>query len=99
MKEPTTAYPMSLSIDYPEQSLNRLTTFFRLFTAIPIIIIIVLLVGVTGQQGNGAGGSSYQYAAGGLVFLPLVLMLVFRQKYPKWWFDWNLALTKFSNPC
>ncbi len=23
-------------------------------------------------------------------------MLLFRQKYPKWWFDWNLALTKFS---
>ena len=23
-------------------------------------------------------------------------MILFRQKYPKWWFDWNVALTKFS---
>jgi hypothetical protein len=34
---------------------------------------------------------------GGLVFLPLVLMIVFRQKYPRWWFDWNLNLLRFSN--
>jgi len=36
------------------------------------------------------------YAAGGLVILPLVLMLLFRQKYPRWWFEWNVALIKFS---
>jgi hypothetical protein len=23
-------------------------------------------------------------------------MILFRKKYPKWWFDWNLALTRFS---
>ncbi len=23
-------------------------------------------------------------------------MLLFRQKYPGWWFDWNVALIKFS---
>ncbi|MFC2032579.1 DUF4389 domain-containing protein [Chloroflexota bacterium] len=39
---------------------------------------------------------TYRYAAAGLVFLPIVLMILFRQKYPKWWFDWNVALTKFS---
>jgi hypothetical protein len=39
---------------------------------------------------------TYRYAAAGLVFVPLVLMLLFRQKYPKWWFDWNVALTKFG---
>ncbi len=94
MAEIPTAYPMSLSIDYPEK-LNRLTTFFRIFMVIPIWIIIVLLTGGEGQWG-GDGGWSYQYAAAGLVFLPIVLMLLFRQKYPRWWFDWNVALTKFS---
>ena len=94
MVQTLTAYPVSLSIDYPEK-LNRLTTFFRIFTAIPIVIIIGLLSSVEFGW-EGAGGWIYRYSAAGLVFLPLVLMILFRQKYPKWWFDWNLALTKFS---
>lgn len=94
MVETSNGYPMSLSVDYPEK-LNRLTTFFRIFTVIPILIILTLLTGGS-NQGGGDGGWSYQYAAAGVVVLPLVLMLLFRQKYPKWWFDWNLALIKFS---
>jgi len=94
MAETTIAYPASLSIDYPDRNLNRLTTFFRIFTAIPIIIIIGLLT--SAEFGGEGGGWTYRYAAAGLVFLPLVLMILFRQKYPKWWFDWNLALTKFG---
>jgi len=94
MAETTIAYPASLSIDYPDRNLNRLTTFFRIFTAIPIIIIIGLLT--SAEFGGEGGGWTYRYAAAGIVFLPLVLMILFRQKYPKWWFDWNLALTKFG---
>ena len=95
MSEPSSSYPISLSVDYPDRNLNRLTTFFRIFTAIPIVIIIGLLSSAEyGWEGGGWG--IYRYAAAGLVFLPLVLMLLFRQKYPKWWFDWNVALTKFS---
>ena len=94
MAETTIAYPASLSFDYPDRNLNRLTTFFRIFTAIPIIIIIGLLT--SAEFGGEGGGWTYRYAAAGLVFLPLVLMILFRQKYPKWWFDWNLALTKFG---
>jgi hypothetical protein len=93
MAETTTAYPASLSIDYPDRNLNRLTTFFRIFTSIPIVIIIGLLSSA-GSSSNG--GDGWRYGVAGLVFLPLVLMILFRQKYPKWWFDWNLALTKFS---
>ncbi len=93
MVQTSTAYPVSLSIDYPDRNLNRLTSFFRLFTAIPIFIIIWLLVG--GSSPWGGGGWSWQYTVAGLVFPPIVLMLLFRQKYPKWWFDWNVALTKF----
>ncbi|MFC1873040.1 DUF4389 domain-containing protein, partial [Chloroflexota bacterium] len=95
MAEILTTYPVSLSIDYPDRNLNRLTTFFRIIIAIPILIIIGFIT--SGNFGGTAeGNESYQYAVAGLVFLPLVLMILFRQKYPKWWFDWNVALTKFS---
>jgi hypothetical protein len=71
------AYPINLSVDYPDKKMNRITTFLRLLVVIPILIILGLI-------------------AGGLVFVPTVLMLLFLQKYPRWWFDWNLALTKFG---
>lgn len=83
MAETTRQYPLTLSVDYPE-TLDRMTTLFRIFTVIPIAIILALL--------NGG----YRYGGVGLVVLPLVLMILFRQKYPQWWFDWNLALTRFS---
>jgi len=63
---------------------------------IPIIIILGLLVASSGNQGDTTGSWSYQYSAAGFVLLPLILMLLFRQKYPQWWFDWNVALVKFN---
>jgi len=87
-----TTYPATLAIDYPDKPLNRLTTFFRIFTAIPIIIILSLL---SASMGSDTEGMSYHFALGGLVFVPLILMILFRQKYPRWWFDWNLALVRF----
>ena len=95
MADTSITYPVSLYIDYPDRNLNKLTTFFRIFTVIPIAIIIGLLSSGT-YEWEGANGEVYQYAAAASVFLPLVLMILFRQKYPKWWFDWNVALTKFS---
>jgi hypothetical protein len=94
MAKGSSAYPVSLSIDYPDRKLNRLTTFFRPFVAIPIAIILGLLIGAA--FGWEDGEWDYQCSTAGLVVLPIVLMLLFRQKYPKWWFDWNLALTRFS---
>jgi len=90
----STTYPMEMTIDYPDRKLNRLTTFFRPFMVIPIAIILGLIAGAAFTRGND--GQSYQAATGGLVVLPTVLMILFRKKYPKWWFDWNLALTRFS---
>lgn len=94
MVETKNNYPADLSIDYPEKS-DRLTTFFRIFTVIPILIILVLLVNGT-YESHSEQGWRYMYHAAGFVVVPTVLMILFRKKYPRWWFDWNLALTKFA---
>jgi hypothetical protein len=90
-------YPVSFAVDYPDRDLNRLSTFFRIFAAIPILIVATLLTSSmsTGQWDGHT--SQIVYEAGGIVTLPLVLMLLFRQKYPRWWFDWNLELMRFFN--
>jgi hypothetical protein len=91
------AYPATLGIDYPDRNLNRLSSFFRLLVAIPIGIVLSLMTsGSFSTWTTGTPGWRSGAAAGGLVFLPLVLMILFRKKYPKWWFDWNLGLTRFS---
>jgi hypothetical protein len=89
------AYPVTLAIDYPDRALNRLTTFFRIFTVIPIVIILSLVTGGTLDLST-PGSWAWLYAAGGILVLPVLLMILFRQKYPRWWFDWNIALVKFS---
>lgn len=90
-------YPLTFAVDYPERSLNRLSTAFRIFTIIPIAILAAALEG--GSFTTNAGGSEARYAAGGIgvLVIPVVLMLLFRKKYPRWWYDWNLQLTRFSN--
>ncbi|SHI65616.1 DUF4389 domain-containing protein [Parasporobacterium paucivorans] len=97
MEENTATYPVKLSIEYPERQLDRMTSFFRLFTVIPIAIILGLVVGGNGGDSNaGQEAWHYTFSAGGVLALPTLLMILFRQKYPKWWFDFNLELTKFS---
>lgn len=91
------SYPVQFEIDFPDRSLNRLTTAFRIFVAIPILIVIGALSGGSFQTSSGHA-MTYMAAGGtGLLFLPPLLMIVFRQKYPRWWFDWNLNLFRFSN--
>lgn len=95
MSEMPSSYPASLSIDYPDRKLNRLTTFFRIFMVIPIGIVLALILGGASGWENDPG-MNYQLAAGGgLLVLPLILMILFRKKYPRWWFDWNINLYKF----
>jgi hypothetical protein len=84
-------YPVTFSVDYPERQLNRLTTFFRIFTVIPIGILAAFL------PGGSASSFGAVISAGSLVVLPTVFMLLFRKKYPRWWFDWNLELSRFGN--
>jgi hypothetical protein len=90
---PNGDYPVQFSVEYPDRPLNRLTTGFRIFTAIPILIVLAAIGGGAASFGRtmvAAGGA-------GLLFLPPLLMILFRRKYPRWWFDWNLELLRFSN--
>ena len=90
-------YPVNFSVDYPDRALNRVTTFFRIFTVIPIAIVLGAVAGGTWQWSYANGSTSVVAGAGGLLFFAPLLMLVFRQKYPRWWFDWNLELQRFGN--
>src|SRR5437879_9562603 len=81
-------YPVRFSVEYPARPLNRLTSALRIFTAIPILIVLVLI--------NGFDARTVAAGSTGLLFLPPLLLILFRQKYPRWWFDWNLQLLRFS---
>lgn len=89
-------YPLKFSVDYPDRDLDRLSSFFRVLWIIPIAIILALVSGSSG--GSTAGDqTSVGFAAGGFLFLPPLLMLLFRKKYPAWWADWNRELLRFGN--
>lgn len=90
------SYPVEFDVDYPGRPLDRLTTALRIFVAIPILVLLSTLSGENYHSNNQT--TMYTVAgAGGLLFLPPLLMIVFRQKYPRWWFDWNLNFLRFSN--
>jgi hypothetical protein len=86
------AYPATLEIDYPDRELNRLTSFFRPVVAIPILIILAFVSGPTVHVST----TRQSFEAGGMIVAATALMIIFRQKYPRWWFDWNLSLTRFG---
>jgi Domain of unknown function (DUF4389) len=90
-------YPVTFSVEYPDRQLNRLSSAFRIFAVIPIAIVAGLLPGSELAGGAGEYGYGAAIASGSLVFLPTVLILLFRKKYPRWWFDWNLELMRFAN--
>ena len=90
-------YPVQFSVDYPDRDLDRMTTLFRIFVAIPILIVLGSVSASTYQSSSQSSNRVAVAAAGGLLFLGPLLMIVFRQKYPRWWFDWNRELLRFSN--
>ena len=90
-------YPVGFSVDYPDRPLNRLSTALRIFTVIPIAIVLASIGGYSGTYAGGAETTTIAIGGTGLLFLPPLLMILFRQKYPRWWFDWNLELLRFTN--
>jgi hypothetical protein len=93
------AYPVQFAVDYPDRDLNRLTTALRIFTVIPIAIVLGAVGGFNGSYSGHPDAQTTTIVVGGtgLLFLPPLLMILFRQKYPRWWFDWNLELLRFTN--
>jgi hypothetical protein len=93
MNESTSGeYPVLLDIEYPDRELNWVTTFLRPIVVVPIAVVLSLLSGPSAH----ASSDEYWFAAGGILVVPTMLLLVFRRKYPGWWFDWNLELTRFA---
>ena len=87
-------YPARLEIDYPER-LSRLTTLLRIVWIIPISIVVAAVTGGIFSWGIEDVLAAY-VTGGGVLFFAQLLMILFRQKYPSWWFDWNLELTRFT---
>jgi len=92
-------YTARLTIDYPE-SLDRLTTLLRVIWIIPIAVVLSLLTAtgnetVVRETGERVMRSTGGGISGGL-FLATVLMIVFRVRYPRWWFDFARELTRFG---
>ena len=91
-------YPVRFAVEYPERQLDRLTSFFRVFTVIPILIVVGAIVGYsTGYSEAGEGSANIVISGVGILFFPALLLILFRGRYPRWWFDWNLQLLRFLN--
>ena len=91
-------YPVRFAVDYPDRELDRLSTAFRIFTVIPIAIVLATIGGYSARWGTSTTATTEVAVGGtGLLFIPPLLMIVFRQKYPRWWFDWNVQLLRFAN--
>ena len=97
MVTPQQSYGARLDVDYPE--LDRLTTFFRLIWIIPIMIILSLISAASSWTVVTKTGETITQSSGGIaagLFAATVLMIVFRERYPRWWFDFAREFARFS---
>ena len=96
MQPRTLEHPVQLDVDYPDRPLDRLSSAFRLLTILPVLAVLAT-IGGPALGGDGFGDLLCLGLAGGVLFLPPLLTIVFREKYPRWWYDWNLELLRFTN--
>ena len=89
-------HPVRFAVDYPDRALNRLSSAFRIFTEIPIAIVLASIGGYSSGEYDTGETSTIVIGGTGLLFLPPLLMIVFREKYPRWWFDFNLELLRVN---
>jgi hypothetical protein len=95
---PSTAYPARLEVDYTDEH-DRVSTLFRLILVIPIAIIYGALTAGATTTVYEEGGDTVTQTGGGIVaglFMATLLMILFRQRYPRWWFDFARELTRFG---
>jgi len=91
-------YPARLEVDYPDQH-DRVTTFFRVIMVIPIGIVSAVLTAGATQTVYNQSGQVVRTTSGGItagLFVATLLMIVFRQRYPRWWFDFALEMARFG---
>ena len=93
--EASSDYPVQFSVDY-QASRSRLSVLLRIILAIPIVIVGAAIGGYIDMGDPELNEALAPLYAGGLLFIGPLLMIVFRKKYPKWWFDWNLELSRFT---
>jgi len=94
---PSADYALTFDVDYPDRPLSRLSSFFRIFTIIPIAIVLATLGTVSFSSSSSDQYAGFAATGGGLLVIPPLLLILFRQKYPRWWFDWNRELLRFTN--
>ena len=92
----SSARQATFDVERPDRPLNRVTTALRAFTVIPAAILLASVSGGGFWTGSGNTGIRLAFGGPGLLFVPPLLMLVFREKYPRWWFDFNRELMRFS---
>ena len=88
-------YPVQLSVDY-QGARNRLSVLLRIILAIPILVVGAFIGGYFDTGNRELNEALLPISAGGVLFIGPLLMIVFRKKYPRWWFDWNLELSRFT---
>ena len=92
MRQP---HPLQYDVEYPDRPLNRLTTALRLLAALPIVLLLAAIGGASVV--SGADTTTVVASGSALLVLPPLLMIVFRGKYPRWWYDFNVELLGFQN--
>jgi len=93
-----TAYPARLGVDYSDEH-DRLKTLFRIVLIIPIAFVCGVLTAGETRTVHDQAGQAVSTTSGGIVsglFLATLLMILFRRRYPRWWFDFARELTRFG---
>jgi hypothetical protein len=91
-------YPARLEIAYPDR-LNRVTTAFRLVLVVPIVILSSILTGEGTESVQTSSGAWVTTTSAGItagLSVATLLLILFRRRYPRWWFDFALELTRFT---
>lgn len=89
-------YALRFSVDYPDRALKRFSSFLRIIFTIPIVVV---LAAISGSSWFSDGSDQWSIIIGGgtgVLFLAPLLLIVFRQKYPRWWFDFSVQLIRFE---
>jgi hypothetical protein len=97
--EPTsTTYPARLQVDYQEHH-NRLTTLLRVILVIPIGIVFGVLTAGDTRTAYDRNGAMVTHTSQGIatsLLFATLLMILFRKRYPRWWFDFVRELARFG---